>query len=119
MRTNPREILVYYNPSSSKDKKTIAFARTISPHVRTITHERNPSTNTHWKYILRSLDLHPKMLLNKADPEYQLKFRGKEYDHVGWLNVLRNYPHLIKSAIVLKGGQAMLIDNPTDVYRLK
>ncbi len=119
MKTNPREILIFYNPASSLDKKTLAYARTVSPHVRFISHDNNPSTSTAWKYMLKSMNLHPKNLLNKAEPEYQSKLRGKEYDHEGWLNILINNPHLIKAPIAIKGNTVMLIENPTDILRLK
>lgn len=119
MRTNSREILIYYNPLSSLDKKTIAYARTMSPHVRFISHDKNPSTSTAWQYMLKAMKLQPKELLNKADPEYQIKLRGKEYDHEGWLNILINNPHLIKAPIAIKGNMVMLINSPTDILRLK
>ena len=118
MRTHPREILLYYNPESSEDKKTLAYAKSMSKHVRSYAHSQNPSTPTAWKVILRSLDLHPKKLFNKAHPEYQAKLRGKEYDHEGWLRVLQKNPHLLRSPIAIKGNKAILVETPTDIYKL-
>ena len=118
MKTHPREILLYYNPSSSKDKKTLAYANSISKHVRSFSHANNRSTPTAWKVMLKALGLHPKKLFNKALPEYQSKLRGKEFDHEGWLRVLQNNPHLIKSPIAIKGNKVILIETPTDILRL-
>ena len=119
MRTHPREILLYYNPELSADKKTLAYANSISKHVRAYSHHNNSSTPTAWKVILQSLGLHPKKLFNKALPEYQAKLRGKELDHEGWLRVLQNNPHLIKSPIAIKGNKAILVVTPTDILKLK
>jgi len=118
MRTNPREILLYYNPDSSRDRKTVAHAQSMSKHVRLFAHNQNRSTTTAWKVILNSLDLNAKQLLNKADPDYQQRLRGKEFDDEGWLHVLQHNPHLIKAPIAIKGNKALLVNSPTDIYRL-
>lgn len=118
MKTNPREILMYYNPASSLDRKTVAFAKSHNKHIRTYSHEKSRSTTTGWKMILRALKMYPKELLNKAHPDYQKTFRGKEFDEEGWLHVLQRYPHLIKAPIAMRGSRAILCSNPSDVYRL-
>lgn len=119
MKTNPREILIYYHPQSSSGKKTIAHAKSISQHVKTFAFDNNPSTNTSWRMILNSLDIEPKQLLDKSHPDYQRNIRGKEFDNEGWLDVIQRNPHLIKAAIAIKGKEAVFCINPTDVYKLK
>lgn len=119
MKTNPREILLYYNPESSTGKKTLAHARSISPHVKTYAYAKNPSTNTSWQMILSSLEMDPKQLLDKSHPEYQKNIKGKEFDVTGWLDILQRNPHLIKAPIAIKGNEAVLCVNPTDVYKLR
>ena len=118
MKTNNREILIYYNPDSSNDRKTVAHAQGVSPHVRTFAFDNAPSTNTSWKQILRSLNVHPKELMNKAHPYYQAHIRGREFDHEGWLNILRHNPQIIKAPIAIRGDQAILCTNSTDIYQL-
>jgi arsenate reductase len=118
MKTNPREILVYYNPESSGDKKTIAHARGVSKHLRTFAFSKNPSTTTSWKQILNSLGMHPKELFNKAHPEYQKSIKGKEFNDEDWLDMLQRNPHLIKAPIAIRGNKAILCTNSTDIYRL-
>lgn len=119
MKTNQREILLYFNPQSSTGKKTLALAKSISPHVKSYSYEQNPSTNTSWHMILDSLKMDPKQLLDKSHPDYQKNIKGKEFDGEGWMHVLQNNPHLIKAPIAIKGKDAVLCINPTDVYKLK
>jgi len=118
MKTNPREILVYYNPLSSSDRKTVAYAKTVSHHVRAYSHDQANCTPTQWQSILMKLDLEPKRLLNKAHPQYQSDLRGKEFDKEGWLSVLQNNPSLLRSPIAIKGNKAVICDSPTDILRL-
>lgn len=118
MKTNPREILLYYNSTSSSDRKTLAMAMSVSKHVRSYDHARAPGTTTTWKMILSKLDVHPKSLMNKAHPDYQNNIRGKELNYEGWLQVLMRNPQLIKAPIAIKGNQVQLCETPTDVYKL-
>jgi arsenate reductase len=118
MKTHQREILIYYNPNSSSDRQTVAHALGTGMIIRTYHHDQAPSTTTSWKTILESLNMHPKDLLNKADPYYQENIKGKEFDDEDWLNVLKRNPHLIKSPIAMKGNKAILCQTPTDIYKL-
>ncbi len=118
MKTHQREILIYYNHESSSDRKTIAFAQSVVPHVRSYAFGKTPSTSTSWQMILKALDLHPKELMNKAHPYYQKHIRGREFDEESWVNVLRYNSDLIKAPIAMRGHRAILCTNPTDIYRL-
>ncbi|HFB99230.1 MAG TPA: glutaredoxin [Phaeodactylibacter sp.] len=118
MKVNNREILIYYNPKSSSDRKTIAHAQGLSPHIKAFSHRQSPSTGTSWHMILHSLDVHPKELLNKAHPYYQKNLRGREFEKEDWLMVIANNPELIKAPIAVRGNRAVLCNNPTDIYKL-
>lgn len=118
MKTHYREILVYYNPESSSDRKTVAHAQSLSPHVKSFAFGKTPSTDTSWRMILAALELHPKELLNKAHPYYQQHIRGREFDNESWLKILRYNSGLIKAPIAIRGDKAVLCSNPTDIYQL-
>lgn len=118
MKTNAREILIYYNPESSSDRKTIAFAKSISPHVKTFSHHKASVSTTGWKSMIEKMDIDPKQLFNKALPEYQSNLKGMDFDEEGWLNVLQRNTHLLRSPIAVKGSKVVLCERPTDIYRL-
>ena len=118
MKTHQREIMIYYNPESSADRKTVAHAQGMSPHIKSYSYDKTPSTGTSWQMILHSLDMHPKEILNKAHPYYQSHIRGREFDKESWLKVLKYNPELIKAPIAIRGNRAILCTNPTDIYKL-
>ncbi len=118
MRTHHREILIYYNPESSNDKKTVAHAQSLAPHVKTYSFDKAPSTGTSWQQIINRLNLRPKDLLNRAHPYYQAHIRGRDFDEEGWLNVIKHNPALIKAPIAIKGNKAVLCTSATDIYKL-
>jgi len=119
MKTHHREILIYYIPHSSNDRKTVAHAQSLVAHVRTFSFEKAPSTGTSWQQIIKALDLHPKEILNKAHPYYcQEHLRGRDFDDECWLKVIQNNPELMKAPIAIRGQRAILCTNSTDIYKL-
>jgi arsenate reductase len=118
MKTHQREILIYYNPDSSNDRKTVAHAQGLTSHVRTYSFDKAPSSGTSWQQILKALDMHPKELMNKAHPYYQANIRGKEFTDEDWLNVIKYNPSLLKAPIAIRGDKAVLCTNATDIYKL-
>jgi arsenate reductase len=118
MKTHQREILIYYNPDSSNDRKTVAHAQSLAPHVRTYAYEKAPSTGTSWQQILDALSMHPKELMNKSHPYYQQNIRGREFDDQDWLNVIKFNPTLLKAPIAMRGDKAVLCTTATDIYKL-
>jgi len=118
MKTHDREILIYYNPKSSAGRKTVAHAQGMTKHLRTFSFEKSSSTTTSWQLILDALDLHPKEIMNKANPYYQENIRGKEFDEESLLNIISQNPSLIKAPIAMRGRKAILCTNPTDIYKL-
>lgn len=118
MKTHQREILIYYNPDSSADRRTIAHAQGLTKYVKSFSYSKTPSTNMSWQQILKTLDMHPKDLMNKAHPYYQAHIRGKEFDKESWLKVIRYNPELIKAPIAIRGNRAILCNSPTDIYQL-
>ena len=118
MKTNNREILIYYNPESNKGRKTVAHAQSVVHHVRSYSFKKAPSNGTSWSQIISSLGIPPKELLNKAHPYYREHIKGREFDDESWLKVLQYNPELIKAPIAIRGKRAILCLYPTDIHRL-
>ena len=119
MKTHQNELLVYYDPKSTVAKKVLAYAKSVSTHVKEVEYHKNPFTPTLMRSILKSLNMEAKELLNKADPYYQANIRGRDFDAEGWLNILIKNPDLIKAPIAVHGQKVVLCTNAMDVYRLQ
>lgn len=118
MRTHDREILIYYDPSNSTARATVAHARGLSPHIITYAYRQTPSNGTSWRQIILALGKHPKELMNKAHPYYQAHIRGRDFDDESWVKVLQYNPQLFKGPIAIRGRRAVLCQTPTDIYKL-
>jgi len=112
------EIQLYVKPNCTKSKKALAYAKSHSNNVRTIALDKTQSTGTIWQSILSKLDKSPKQLLDKSKPYYQENIKGRDFDKRDWTYLLMNNPELVRSPIAIKGNRAMILDNPTDIYKI-
>ena len=121
MKTHQREILIYYNPESSADRKTVAYAQSLAPHVRSYAFGKTPSTRYQLANDPQSRLIYTqKNLLNKAHPYYQKHIRGREFDEESWMNMFCvTMLILIKAPIAIREETGLVLcTTPTDIYRL-
>lgn len=118
MKTHPHELLIIFDAGSPLARRTLAYAHTLSRHVREIEYNKSSFTDTLWRQLISKLDVEPKELLDKSHPYYQINLRGRSFDEEGWLTVIRRNTHLIKAPIAVMGKKAILCTNPTLIFSL-
>lgn len=117
---HPNELLlIYHDRSSSTNKQTRAYAKSVSNNINETNLNTVRFTTTLWKEIINMLGLRPKDLLDRSNPEYQAKVRGNTFTMEGWLEVLVNNPHLLKAPIAIFHHKAVLCRKPTDILTLQ
>ena len=116
--TKSDEIQLYVLKDCSKSKKAMAYAKSLSNKVNTIDIGRTKGTGTIWHSILSKLNKSPKDLLDKSKPYYQANIRGRDFEMRDWTYLLMNNPHLVRSPIAVRGDRAVLLDNPTDIFKI-
>ena len=116
--SNSTEIQLYYKANCSKSKKALAYAKSLSTKVNIIELSRTKSTGTIWRNILTKLNKSPKELLDKSNPYYQANIKGRDFEDRDWTYLLMNNPDLVRSPFVIRGNKALILDNPTDIYRI-
>jgi arsenate reductase (glutaredoxin) len=112
------EIQLYVKANCSKSKKAIAYAKSHSNNVNTIDLAKTKGTGTIWQSILSKLDKSPKQLLDKSQPYYQKNIRGCDFEDRDWTFLLMNNPELVRSPIAVRGNKAIILDNPTDIFKI-
>jgi arsenate reductase len=116
--TSTNEIQIYFSQNDSKSKKAIAYAKSMCSKVHTINLQQTKGTGTIWRTILAKLGKSPKEILDKSKPYYQENIRGRDFEGRDWIYLLMNNPDLVRSPIAIRGGKAILLDNPTDIYKI-
>ena len=116
--TSTNEIQIYFSQNDSKAKKAIAYAKSMCAKVQTFDIHRTESTGTIWRMILAKLGKSPKDLLDKSKPYYQKNIRGRDFEERDWIYLLMKNPDLVRSPIAIRGSKALILDNPTDIYKI-
>jgi arsenate reductase len=111
-------IRLFYRQNCEKAKKAMIYGRTMRRKLLEVDFGKPGMTSTVWKQIFASLGKSPKELLDKSLPEYQKRYRGTEMTDEDWINVIAHNPFLVRSPIAMRGNKALILDNPTDIYKL-
>lgn len=118
MKTNEREIVIYWKPGENKDKNTYTLARQISNHIEEIDIIKNPPTQTQLKELVDLLDVNIESLIETESEIYKKQFDGMQLEEPDWLIALVRNPSMIKTPIVIKGKKALIIETPSNVLAL-
>lgn len=118
MKTNEREIVIYFNPDNNTHKKTIAHATSIAPYIVAYSFYDTPAGHNIWASIYDSLDVDAMTIFDDKNPKYEDLIRDKELGFDSWLKVVEHNPDLIRSPIAIRGKQAIVCDRQTEIYRL-
>ncbi len=119
MQFHQNELFLLYIPTTSTGKQTKAIAKSISRNINEVDAIHEKLGPTYWKEVVNMLAVHPKKLLDKSHPEYQMKVKGNTYTMDGWLNVLMHNPQFLKAPIAIFNGMAVLCEKPTDILKLE
>ena len=101
MQFHPNELFLLYNPNSNSGKQTKALALDICSHINEIDATREKLSTTYWKEIVSMIGIEPDAMLDHSHEDYKSKVAGNSYTMNGWLDVLSQNPHLVKSPIVI------------------
>lgn len=113
------EVVIYHNPRCSKSRETLQLleARGITPYV--INYLDTPPDKEALTHILGLLNMEPRELMRKKEPEYQeadLDDPGLTRDTLIIAMVQR--PRLIERPLVLANGKAAIGRPPQQVLEI-
>lgn len=118
MHFDNNELTLLYNKSNSRDRQTLAYATTITSRINKQEVNTVPISGTLFRMILDRLGGDPKVLLNKADSEYQKVHRGREYKPSVWIEVIKRRPELLRAPIAMYKNRVVICDTPTAILKV-
>lgn len=113
------EIVILHNPRCSKSRATLELlhARGIEPRV--VDYIAEPPTVSEIERILGKLDLPPRALMRKDEPEYtELDLDNPQRTRAELVAAMHEYPKLIQRPIVLANGKAAIGRPPEQVLSI-
>lgn len=118
MHLKSSEVTLIYHGDREKDRKTLAYAFTITPHVNKQDLLTVDISTTLFDYAINALGIEAKQIVNKADPYYQEMVRGREFHPDSWFDAIKKRPELLRAPIALYKGRAVICETPTDIFKI-
>ena len=111
-------ITIYHNPKCRKSRAGIDFLKEKGLEFTVVEYIKNPISREVLKEILMKMNVRPRELVRTQEDVYKSDFAGKEFNDEEWIDILLEYPRLIKRPIVVKGYRAVIAEPPEEIDRL-
>lgn len=116
--TSNRQITLFYNSNSIRAKKTLALAHAEGLPIRDIDILKTKLTGTQIVELADKLAIKVKDLVNQEHPSYSSLSEPHEFCTEDWIKTIQHHPEILKQPIALKGSRTILIETPTDIFKL-
>lgn len=118
MHYDKNEVVLLYNDQNQKDRKTLAYAHTISKRINKQELNSVRVSDTMFRILIDELKIDGKKIINKADPYYQEHIRGRDLGPDDWHQILMNRPSLLRAPVAIYKGRAVVCETPTDILKI-
>ena len=88
MHYDKNDLILLYNEENAKDRKTLAYAHTITSQINRQEVNSVRVSETLFGLMIKELDVDAKNIVNKADPYYQQNYKGRDLSANDWHFVL-------------------------------
>jgi arsenate reductase len=113
------DVRIWHNPRCSKSRATLALleARGLQPQI--VDYQQNPPSAAELDRILRLLDMAPRELMRRDEPEYaELDLDDDGLDRAALIAAMVAHPRLIQRPVVLANGKASIGRPPESVLAI-
>jgi arsenate reductase len=113
------KVQILHNPRCSKSRATLEVLRNHGHEPEIILYQETPPDTEQLVSILEKLNMHPRDLMRKGQPEY--KALGLDNDQLGdeaLIEAMCTTPILIERPIVLANNQAAIGRPPESVVKI-
>ena len=113
------EIIVYHNPRCSKSRQTLALLDENGFKPLVIDYLKTPPSHQQLDSILRGLEMQPRDLMRKSEPQYkQLSLADDTLSRDQLIDAMVQNPKLIERPIVVAGDEIIIGRPPENVLTI-
>jgi len=109
---------IYHNPRCSKSRQTLALLKSKTSNFEVIEYLKTPLNVEEIKLLLSKLNIKPIELIRVQESIWKENYRAKKMDNNELINIIANYPKLMKRPIVTTNEKAIIGSPPENVIAL-
>jgi arsenate reductase len=107
---------IYHNPRCSKSRQTLELLRCTAGEPQIVEYLKTPPSAAELDQILAMLDLEPRQLMRRKEPEYkQNRLDDPSLTREQLIAAMVAHPKLIERPIVINNGKAAIGRPPEQV----
>jgi arsenate reductase len=111
-------VTIFHNPKCRKSRAGLEYLKTKGIPFEVVEYLKTPLTRGVLKDILMKLNFSPLELVRTLEDVFIEKFKGKNFNDEEWIDILLEYPRLIKRPVVMKGYKAVIAQPPEEIEKL-
>lgn len=118
MEFSKRELTFFYHPEITRDRESLAYAKTVTDTINVIEIDKITPTETDLKTIANTLGISVSEMVNRRSELYKDEYEDKSFEDDQWLMVLVKNPTLINTPFAIMGDKGVVCNDPADVMNL-
>ena len=112
-------VKIYHNPRCSKSRATLQLLREQGVEPEIVEYLKTPPNAEELEDILQKLDMQPRDLMRRKEPEYKAaNLDDPALDRQALIDAMLATPKLIERPIVLANGKAAIGRPPENVLKI-
>jgi arsenate reductase (glutaredoxin) len=111
-------ITIFHNPKCRKSRAGVDYLKEKGIPHEIVDYLKTPLSREVFKDILMKLNTRPFELVRTQEDVFIEKFKGKNFTDEEWIDILLEYPRLIKRPIAMKGYKAVIAQPPDEIDKL-
>lgn len=112
------ETRIFHNPRCRKSREGLAYLKTKTIHIHVEEYMKNGLSLADLKEMVLKLNLQPSDLIRTKDEIFRKQFRASKFTQDEWLEILTEYPALLRRPVIIRGYRAVIGDPVTGIDRL-
>ena len=113
------DFTIYHNPRCSKSREALDILNNNKIHPKVVLYLEHPLKSSEIKKILKKLNLSPRDLLRKGEPQYnENNLQNESLLDNQILNIMEKFPKLIERPIIIRKNAGVIGRPPEKVLEL-
>ena len=113
------DFTIYHNPRCSKSREALDILNNNKIHPKVVLYLEHPLKSNEIKKILKKLNLSPRDLLRKGEPQYnENNLQNESLLDNQILNIMEKFPKLIERPIITRNNTGIIGRPPEKVLEL-
>ena len=111
-------ITIYHNPKCKKSRAGLQYLTDKRQEIKVVEYLKNYLNRNELKDLLVKLHLKVHDIIRTQEDVYKDSFKNKNFTDEEWIDILVEYPKLIRRPIVTKGYRAVIGDPVEEIEKL-